>query len=305
MLCDRWRRMSAVVKLSAELKTWIVSNLDRGCAPEQLIQSMIGEKFQPAIARSLVAAFEQARKAGQPISGDTLTLETQVAYDYNPPRLRPGNALQTDDRLIRVAMRMQRPMIAVLENVLAAEECDQLIALARPRLTPSTVVDPVTGANTIAAHRNSEGMFFRLEETPLIAKLDRRISQLMNSPLRHGEGLQVLRYGPGTQSTPHYDFLIPSNPANRQSLERSGQRISSLVIYLNDVPEGGETVFPEAALSVCARKGNAVYFEYCDGAGQLDHLTLHAGAPVIRGEKWAVTKWMRQRPFVSASAATL
>ena len=294
--------MSAVVKLSAELKTWIVNNLDRGCAPEQLIQGMIGQNFQPAIARSLVEAFEHARKAGRPIDGDTLTLETQAAFDYSAPRLKAGNALETDDRIIRVAMRMQRPMVAVLDNVLAADECDELIELARPRLTPSTVVDPVTGANTIAAHRNSEGMFFRLEETPLIARLDRRISQLMNSPLRHGEGLQVLRYGPGTQSTPHFDFLIPSNPANRQSLERSGQRISSLVIYLNDVPAGGETVFPEAALSVCARRGSAVYFEYCDHAGQLDHLTLHAGAPVICGEKWAVTKWMRQRPFVSAVA---
>lgn len=295
--------MSAVVKLSAELKTWIVNNLDRGCAPEQLIQSMIGEKFQPAVARSLIEAFERARKAGQPIAGDTLTLETRPAYDYAAPRLESGNVIKTDDRTIRVAMRMQRPIVAVLENVLAADECDQLVELARPRLTPSTVVDPLTGANTVAAHRNSEGMFFRLEETPLIAKLDHRLSQLMNAPVRHGEGLQVLRYGPGTQSTPHFDFLIPSNPANRQSLERSGQRISSLVIYLNDVPEGGETVFPEAALSVCARKGSAVYFEYCDGAGQLDQLTLHAGAPVICGEKWAVTKWMRQRPFVSAPAA--
>jgi prolyl 4-hydroxylase len=152
----------------------------------------------------------------------------------------------------------------------------------------------------VAAHRNSEGMFFRLEETPFIASLDRRVSQIMGMPVSHGEGLQVLRYGPGTQSTPHFDFLAASNPANQQSIARSGQRVSSLVIYLNDVPGGGETAFPEAGLSVCARRGSAVFFEYCDSRSQVDPLSLHAGAPVTSGEKWALTKWMRQRPFISA-----
>jgi hypothetical protein len=31
----------------------------------------------------------------------------------------------------------------------------------------------------------------------------------MNLPIDHGEGLQVLRYGPGTRYTPHFDFLVP------------------------------------------------------------------------------------------------
>ncbi len=59
-------------------------------------------------------------------------------------------------------------------------------------------------------------------------------------------------------------------------------------------------MFPEVGLSVCARRGHGVYFEYCDELNQLDALTLHAGAPVTSGEKWAVTKWMRQRRFVAA-----
>ena len=145
-------------------------------------------------------------------------------------------------------------------------------------------------------------MFFLPGETPLIAALDARFSQLMNLPIDHGEGLQVLRYGPGTRYTPHFDFLVPRNEASEQSLRRSGQRVSSLVAYLNDVPGGGETAFPHAGLSVCPQRGNAVYFEYCNGRGQVDAASLHAGSPVTEGEKWAVTKWMRERPFVSASA---
>jgi prolyl 4-hydroxylase len=301
LLCDRLRTMSVVVNLSAELKTWIVRNLDRGCAAEQLIQSMIGQKFDPIVARGLIEAFGRARSTGTSITADALTLDVELpSNSWEAPRLPGGNAIHTADRSVRVLFRLRRPAIAVLADVLNADECEELIALAKPRLKPSTVVDPKTGLNHVVAHRNSDGMFFKLEETPFIAALDRRLSQLMNMPVSHGEGLQVLRYGPGTQSTPHFDFLTPSNPANQQSLTRSGQRVSSLVVYLNEVASGGETDFPEIGLAVCPQPGNAVYFEYCNSRNELDPLSLHAGAPVIVGDKWAVTKWMRQRPFVSA-----
>jgi prolyl 4-hydroxylase len=292
--------MGTVVKINSELRAWIDHNLNRGCVPEQLIEGMIAERFEPAIARGLVETFVQARAAGASIAGDTLTLDLGTrAYGADGPRMAAGNTLRTADRIITVLLRVAQPTMAVLGGVLSVPECDQLIELARPRLKPSTVVDPETGSNRVAAHRSSEGMFFRPRETPFIASLDQRLSQIMNCPIEHGEGLQVLRYGPGTQSTPHFDFLIPSNSANQQSLARSGQRISSLVVYLNEVDGGGETVFPEVGVSVCPQRGNGVYFEYCDSRNQLDTRSLHAGAPVIGGEKWAVTKWMRQRPFVS------
>jgi prolyl 4-hydroxylase len=199
-----------------------------------------------------------------------------------------------------VLARAERPVLAVLGDVLSAWECEELVELARPRLKPSTVVDPETGKDTIAEYRDSLGMFFRLGETPFIDRLERRFSALMNAPLENGEGLQVLRYGPGARTEAHFDFLVPSNPANQASLERSGRRVSTLIVYLNDVPAGGETVFPEAGIRVSARKGNGLYFEYANSRGQVDPKSLHAGAPVAEGEKWVVTKWVRERRFVSA-----
>jgi prolyl 4-hydroxylase len=293
--------MTALVKIDPQLRRWIEHNLDRDCPPEQLIEGMVAQRFDPPIAQGLVRAFVDSRNAGVPLTADTLSVELPAAaYARDPPRLPAGNSIRTSDRIVSVVARSSRPVIAVLANVLSAEECSRLIALARPRLTPSTVVDPVTGENRVAEHRNSEGMFFALCETPFIAELDARFSRIMNSPMDHGEGLQVLRYGPGTRSTPHFDFLVPNNAANQQSLRRSGQRVSSLVAYLNDVPGGGETTFPHAGLSVCPQRGNAVYFEYCNSRGQVDAASLHAGAPVTHGEKWAVTKWMRERRFVPA-----
>jgi prolyl 4-hydroxylase len=296
--------MTAHVKIDPQLRQWIEHNLDRGCAPEQLVEGMIAQRFDPPIAQGLVRAFVDARTSGVPLTADMVRIDLPEAANVNdPPRMTAGNSIGTADRVVSVVARISRPFIAVLANVLSAEECEQLIALARPRLTPSTVVDPVTGENRVAEHRNSEGMFFLPGETPLIAALDARFSHLMNLPVDHGEGLQVLRYGPGTHSTPHFDFLVPRNEASEQSLRRSGQRISSLVAYLNDVAGGGETTFPHAGLSVCPQRGNAVYFEYCNSRGQVDAASLHAGAPVTEGEKWAMTKWMRERPFVSATEA--
>jgi prolyl 4-hydroxylase len=292
--------MSALVKIDPQLRHWIEHNLDRGCPPEQLIEGMIAQRFDPPIAQGLVRAFVDARKAGVPLTADTVSVGIPAAaYVQDPPRMTAGNSIRLSDRVVSVVARSSRPVIAVLANVLSADECERLIALARPRLTPSTVVDPGTGENRVAEHRNSKGMFFALGETPFIAALDARFSRIMNSPIDHGEGLQVLRYGPGTRSTPHFDFLVPGNAANEQSLRRSGQRISSLVAYLNDVPGGGETTFPHLGLSVCPQRGNAVYFEYCNSRGQVDAASLHAGAPVTEGEKWAVTKWMRERRFVA------
>lgn len=63
---------------------------------------------------------------------------------------------------------------------------------------------------------------------------------------------------------------------------------------LNDVADGGETVFPEIGLSVVPRRGHAVYFSYCNSRNQVDPRTLHGGAPVRCGEKRIATKWLRQ-----------
>jgi len=291
------------VTVKAPLRSWIEHNLDRGCPPEQLVEGLIAQRFDPPLARGLIRSFVDARAAGAPLTSDTVRVEMpDAAYANDPPRMAFGQSIRTADRVIPVLARVSRPVIAVLANVLSAQECEQLIALARPRLRPSTVVDPDTGENRLAAYRNNEAMYFLPGETPLIAVLDARFSQIMNLPIDHGEGLQVLRYGPGERYAPHVDFLVPGTEGTEQSLRRSGQRVSSLVTYLNDVPGGGETTFPHVGLSVSPLQGNAVYFEYCNGRGQVDPASLHAGAPVTHGEKWAVTKWMRERPFVSAGA---
>jgi len=290
--------MDEVLRFSPALGDWVLSNLRQGCSPAQVAAAMRAQHMPADAARVIVDAFVFALRTGSPVPTDSVAVAPPHLYEA--PRLPQGTTIRTADRLVRVAARAVQPPLAVLNDVFSADECEALIAMARPRLRPSTTVDPLTGRDRAGEHRSSLGMFFRLRENALIARLDDRVSELMNLPVENGEGLQVLHYPAGARSAPHFDFLVPSNAANQASLERSGQRVGTLVSYLNDVEEGGETVFPDSGWSVSPQRGSAVYFEYCNSLGQLDPASLHAGAPVLRGEKWVATKWMRQRRFVAA-----
>ncbi|MFP3415787.1 2OG-Fe(II) oxygenase, partial [Bacillus sp. SIMBA_074] len=104
-----------------------------------------------------------------------------------------------------------------------------------------------------------------------------------------GDGIQILKYIPGQEYKAHFDFFTSASKATKNN------RISTIVMYLNDVEHGGETFFPKLNFSVSPQKGMAVYFEYFYNDQNLNDLTLHGGAPVITGEKWVATQWMRRK----------
>ncbi|MDE2315034.1 MAG: 2OG-Fe(II) oxygenase, partial [Xanthomonadaceae bacterium] len=185
-----------------------------------------------------------------------------------------------------------KPALRVLDGLLTGEECDELVALARPRLARALTVD-AAGNLQVDHRRTSAGMFFKLGELPLVAQLEQRIAGLLDIPVSHGEGLQILHYLPGQEYTPHYDWFDPEQPGFAAVTERGGQRIASVVMYLNTPEAGGGTAFPAAGLTVTALRGSAVYFAYESG----DTSSLHAGLPVLGGDKWIATKWLRERPY--------
>lgn len=291
--------MTRLIRFAPELGCWLTQGLDRGRTPEALIGVMSQRGMDARAAQAIVDGFVEARLRQQAMPVDRIELPDTEKHSVHA-RLSQGNRIEAEGRAIVVYSRASNPVVAAMGNVLDSSECRTLIEMARPRLTPSTLVDPVTGNDVVSEKRGSYGMFFRLFENDFVATIDRRLSALMNLPAENGEGLQVLYYPTGAGSDPHFDYLKPTNAANRESIARSGQRVSTLVTYLNDVPAGGQTVFPTLGWAVSPVLGNAVYFEYCDDAGRVDARSLHASAPVAQGEKWVVTKWMRQRRFVSA-----
>ncbi|MEE3952456.1 2OG-Fe(II) oxygenase [Peribacillus frigoritolerans] len=196
-----------------------------------------------------------------------------------------GNKIKTEDREINVVARLEEPLIVVLENVLSDEECDGLIELSKNKMNRSKI-GITHEENEI---RTSSSMFFQENEYDIITIIEKRISTIMNIPVEHGEGIQILKYTPGQEYKAHFDFFTSS------SIAAKNNRISTIILYLNDVEHGGETFFPKLNFSVFPRKGMAVYFEYFYNDKNLNELTLHGGAPVITGEKWVATQWMRRQ----------
>jgi prolyl 4-hydroxylase len=224
------------------------------------------------------------------------TLDADPPASAVPEPGLQGTPLQVAGRSVQVLAALRHPRVVVLGGFLSDTECSRLVALAAPRLLRSQTVDNRTGGSEINAARTSDGMFFERGETPLIAAIEQRIAELLRWPLDHGEGLQVLRYRPGAEYLPHHDYFDPAHPGTASILQRGGQRVATLVMYLNTPAAGGATTFPGVGLEVAPVRGNALFFSY-DRAHPATQ-TLHGGAPVMAGEKWVATKWLREGIFV-------
>jgi prolyl 4-hydroxylase len=287
--------MNTRTLIRPELREWILATTRAGHDVPTVLKLMEQNGYNPRQSRSFVAEVLKLPLA-------TLNATTRPAIAAAPAVTRSQQDLRTkhptapqvivDGRAIGVSVNMEAPTVRVLDGLLSERECTDLIELARPRLARTLTVD-TDGRHQVDHRRTSEGMFFKINELPLVSLIEQRLSQLLDIPVNHGEGLQILHYGPGQEYEPHYDWFDPELPSFGPMTKVGGQRIASVVMYLNTPEEGGGTAFPESGLTITARRGSAVYFAYEGG----DRTSLHAGLPVIRGEKWIATKWLRERPF--------
>lgn len=203
-----------------------------------------------------------------------------------------GSRVDVGDRTISVLVSLTNPNIVVFEGLLDETECNALILAAKPRLQRSTTVTK-DGKGKVDENRTSNGMAFRRGENPLIQRIEARISKLLQVPNDRGEGIQVVQYPTNGEYKPHHDFFDLSDGATGR--DQGGQRVGTLIMYLSDEVRGGSTVFPKLNLEIYPRRGNGVFFSYPGPVP--DQLTLHGGAPVLEGEKWIATKWLRESSF--------
>nr|XP_010940405.1 probable prolyl 4-hydroxylase 3 [Elaeis guineensis]XP_029116066.1 probable prolyl 4-hydroxylase 3 [Elaeis guineensis] len=203
------------------------------------------------------------------------------------------------------------PRAFVFHNFLSKKECEYLINLAKPHMEKSTVVDSATGKSKDSRVRTSSGTFLQRGRDKTIRDIEKRIADYTFIPVEHGEGFQVLHYEVGQKYEPHFDYFL-----DEFNTKNGGQRMATLLMYLSDVEEGGETVFPSAKvnssslpwfneLSECGKKGlsvkpkmgDALLFWSMKPDATLDPLSLHGGCPMIKGNKWSATKWMRVHEY--------
>lgn len=279
-------------QITPELRQWIVAQAEAGHSAESVLQSMRASGWDEEVA---VEAMETTLRGH--LEGRALAQGLPPAVPVPEPALDDAPLyLHAGDRRVAVLSSMAQPRIVVFGNLLDDQECEALIAAARPCMNRSLTVAGETGGDEVNDDRTSQGMFFSRAENELVARIEARIARLLRWPVENGEGLQILHYRPGAEYKPHYDYFDPHEPGTPTLLRRGGQRVATLVIYLSEPEQGGGTTFPEVQLEVAPKRGNAVFFSY-DRPHPVTR-TLHGGAPVITGEKWIATKWLREREFV-------
>ena len=278
-------------QITPQLRQWIIEQASAGQPSEAVLKSMLESGWQADVAESaleeVLSQFlvEHAQKNNLPLP----VIVPEPLQGAVAPTVWAGA------RAVQVLVTLRSPRVIVFGGLLADVECDALIELAGQRLVRSETVQSASGESEVNSARTSDGMFFNRDETALISRIEARMAALLDWPLENGEGLQVLRYGPGAEYKPHYDYFDPAQPGTPTILKRGGQRVASLVCYLNTPARGGATVFPDLHLDVAPVKGNAVFFSY-DRPHPMTR-SLHGGAPVLEGEKWVATKWVRERRF--------
>jgi prolyl 4-hydroxylase len=278
-------------QITPQLREWIVEQAQAGHSAQAVLKSMLASGWAEDVATVAMETTlrghldQQAVQQGLP-----------AALPVPDPDLSDSPLyLDAGDRNVCVLQQMYNPRIVVFGGLLSDEECNELIELAKPRLARSLTISTKTGGEEVNADRTSNGMFFQRGENELVSRIEARIGRLLNWPIENGEGLQVLHYLPGTEYKPHYDYFDPAEPGTPTILKRGGQRVGTVVMYLGEPDKGGGTSFPDVHLEVAPRRGNAVFFSY--DRPHPSTKSLHGGAPVLAGEKWIATKWLREGRF--------
>lgn len=180
----------------------------------------------------------------------------------------------------------------ILKDLLTKDECKQIIDYAQNKLTDSEVI---SGKNLDV--RNSKQCWIK-KNSPLVNQLFNKVSKMFNIPVENAEDLQVVRYLPGEYFKEHHDGCCDNNVKCQEFINKSGQRILTVLIYLNNEFEEGYTYFPKLNLKLKTEPGNAiVFFPTASNSTKCHPLALHAGMPVKSGIKWICNLWFHEKKY--------
>lgn len=182
----------------------------------------------------------------------------------------------------------ERPGVTLFRNLLSKAECDYLRDAIGQNYEPSMVYDKDRRLVRDEIRTSDGATVHWLVEDPAVVAINRRIAAATASEYEQGEALALLRYQPGQQYRPHFDFV--KGAENR--------RLMTALVYLNDDYDGGETAFVQTGLEVKGRTGDMLMFVNDGGDAGPDPLSEHEGRPVTKGIKYLATRWIREARWI-------
>lgn len=251
--------------LSPDWRQWLRHNHDRGCDRLDLFQCAERQGFDvQAIALELGLASPEA------------------AWD-RPPVLDPAHQPR--------GWRLDTDLAQIVEipSLISRAECQQLIVAINKALVPSTVT------RGPGDYRTSQTCHLATVAPELTASLDARFAALMGVSPTLAEPLQGQRYRPGEYFRAHTDWFAQGTEEYADHTRLGGQRTWTLMVYLNAVELGGETLFSRIGRAFSPVPGLGLAWNNLDADGRPNHATLHEALPVQRGQKHVITKWFRER----------
>lgn len=191
----------------------------------------------------------------------------------------------------------EAPLVYLWTDALDSKECDELVKLAAQGLRPAKVTSSSGLCGDISEARSARTAWLYTEPQPqpcLAREIAARLCEAVSSwPPACTEDLQVAAYAQNGEYRWHYDAFTPDTKRGAVAIANAGQRLVTLLGYLNDVEEGGTTDFWSPPLSVKPKKGSVLIFFNClPGTDAIDVRTLHMGSPVVKGEKWIFNLWL-------------
>jgi prolyl 4-hydroxylase len=286
--------------IPSDWQDWIKLNISRGCDKDGIVKILFEHDFHPA---AIVAAMQYLPQSAELIA----TINGKLSAAGLPPQDQPtADALRAIDAVnLPFARRLEtdKAHFYLLEDFLSADECDELIRRIRRDSRASTITNP---SEPDKYFRTSKTSNLSENADAFVQDIERRIAEYMGFEPERSEGIQGQYYQVGEEFKAHTDYFEPGTDEYRTFAGAEGQRTWTFMIYLNTVEAGGQTEFLRLGTTVTPRRGLAVIWNSLRADGSVNPDTLHWAKPVIRGEKFIITKWFRTQgslpqPFKAAS----
>ncbi|KAK3708850.1 hypothetical protein QZH41_016281, partial [Actinostola sp. cb2023] len=214
--------------------------------------------------------------------------DVTIPLPSNDPRLTcryENKHPRTRIKPVAVETISVNPKIEVFRGVLSDKEIDELLSMAQPKLLRAAVNNFDTGKVEVAEYRISKNAWLDDYDRDIVKTIDRRVAAITGLTTDTAELLQINNYGIGGHYEPHLDHAYDMSDSPIAQLG-VGNRIATLMFYLSDVEAGGATAFIRTRVNTKPSKGDAVFWYNLKRSGEGDDRTLHAGCPVLVGNKW-------------------
>lgn len=237
----------------------------------------------------------QAAEAGEATAQQQISLlddGAEASWRARAAQIDPNSWRKPPSSGALIGLTGVRPV----KGLLAPAICRHIIAAGAAHLAGATVHVREGGVAARADERTNRSAFFSAATTDCVVAMAReKFAALMGLSTGRLEPASLLHYRVGETFAEHFDAFTPDFADGAAEMARLGQRSLTVIVYLNEDFEGGETSFPRIGVRYRGKTGDALAWSNAGPNRAVEPLSLHAGLAPTAGEKWVLSQWIRDR----------